>query len=79
LKAGTDSFATLIWTTHCYFLSAPFTSTLTRSLLETNSAANFLPYKTTVFHKLCYIDHETEFCALLPSWGEWQQKQSPQL
>jgi len=46
---------------------------------DTTSVANFRPYETTVFHQLCQIAHKTEFCALLPPWGEWQQKQNLQL
>jgi hypothetical protein len=80
LKFGTESFATLIWTTPLLLPVGSIHHTInTLVMWDITSVANFPSYKTTVFHQLCQIAHKTEFCALLRPWGEWQQKQSPEL
>jgi len=80
LKVGTDSFGTLIWTTPPLLPVGSIHHFINKLVMgDTTSAANFLPYNITVLHKLCYIDHETEFCALISPRCAWWHKQSPHL
>ena len=80
LELGEDLFSTLICATPLLLPVGCIHHSIKKHVRgETISVANFQPYKTSVFLKLCYIDHKTIFCALLPSWGEWQQKHRSEL